>query len=112
MAEGKLTVDFPWEVEGGFQQGKMQSLKLTTDLGNAYGGHAVLTDGTLIAFLVDPFGNARFARLRPETDWAIEESRRGKWPPRIRSKLDQTWRDLMDAFAEANREICRLEETS
>lgn len=106
--ERLLQIDFPWEVEAGFQ-GPQQTLTITTDLGKAYACHAPLEDGTLIAFLVDPLGNARFMRMRPETDWAIEESRKGKFPAAIRPKLDEVWKVLMDLFAQANREVRDLE---
>lgn len=104
----KLEIEFPWEVEAGFQ-GPQQTITITTDLGKAYACHAPLEDGTLIAFMVDPLGNARFMRMRPETDWAIEESRKGKFPPAIRAKLDEVWKVLMDEFARANRECRELE---
>jgi|GEM_PF-3726551 len=108
MAEPKVAIDFPWPVEAGFE-GMGQWFKFPTDLGDAHGGHAPLQDGTLIAFLADPLGNACFARLRPETNWAIEERRKGKWPPAIKEPMDQAWRTLLDAFAAANRKMRALE---
>lgn len=102
MSESLMHIEFPWPQPEGVTESK--SYSFNTPLGKASLVTALLGDGTNIGALVDPEGNAKFFRLSPETNWALEEEGSGTWPFAISEAMEKVWSLMIDAAAEANRE--------
>jgi hypothetical protein len=102
MKQPLMHIQFPWAQPKGFIETKTYSFD--TALGKASLVTALLGDGTNMGALVDPEGHAKFFRLSPETDWAIEERGQGTWPVVIAEDMERVWALTIDAVAESNRE--------
>lgn len=68
-------------------------------------GGVLLEDGQNTRWVAWPEG-ARFAAIRPENDWALEEHFEGEPPEHLRIGVDWAWRVIVNAMIEANR-VCR-----
>lgn len=102
MSEPLMHIEFPWPQPEGVEDTKTYTFD--TALGKACLLTALLGDGTNIGALVDPEGNAKFFRLSPETDWAVQEEGSGSWPFAINQTMEKIWSLTISAVVESNRE--------
>lgn len=94
---------FPWPVPETFAA-RPAPMSKETVAGRAALFTDVLVDQSVAICLMYP-GGARFARISPETSWALEERREGTTPPEIADEMDSVWRETIDVFAARNREL-------
>lgn len=88
-------VDFPWTVDAELIVTKAYTRD--TPLGRAAALVAAFEDCTVLAAIAYP-GGARFARISPETDWAIEERIDGETAPEIAEEMDEVWQGIVNWF--------------
>jgi len=95
---------FPWRIPDGVETEVSESLVKQLPAGKFVLFIDALSDGSLAMCLTGPHG-ARFARISPETNWALEERVDGHTPPEVAAEIDQTWRDSVALFAARNKEL-------
>ena len=93
----------PWPIPGDTAQSFAPMVK-ETPLGKAAIFADTFEDASVIVAMMHP-GGARFMRISPETDWALEERKEGETPPEIAADLDYAWSSTIQQFAERNREL-------
>jgi hypothetical protein len=95
-------IEWPWPVSGTVHVA--QSLSKDTPVGEMVLHSFIFGDAGYGAVLLHPQG-ARFMRISPETDWALEERKEGTTPPEIAADIDFAWRHHVDTFAAGNKEL-------
>ncbi len=95
-------IAWPWPVSGTVHV--QQSLTKNTSLGDAVLHSFTFDDAGYGGVLLHPQG-ARFMRISPETDWALEERKEGTTPPEIAEDIEEAWRFHVALFAARNKEL-------
>ncbi len=101
-ALGRETL-FPWSIPDG-RVITVDPMVKETPAGKAVLFTDVLPDEGVAIALTYP-GGARFARISPETGWALEERKEGTTPPAIAEEMDSAWRETLTLFAARNKEL-------
>jgi hypothetical protein len=101
-AEDRETL-FPWSVPDCRLESFDPMVKVTA------AGKCVLfidtfEDCTLAICLTYP-GGARFARVSPDTNWALEERVEASPPEPIAREMDEVWRETLGLFAARIKEL-------
>lgn len=96
-------VKFPWPVAEG-PSPQIDPMVKETGAGRCVLWTNCLADDALVLALTYP-GGARFARISPETNWALEERKEGATPPEIAAEMDEVWRDTLALFAARTKEL-------
>lgn len=100
----EIRVEFPWTIDGDEDLLVSKTYLFATELGEASILFALFSDGTNLVALIAPNGAARFARVAPQTNWALEERRTdAEMPPEILAAVDKEWRYIIDLMAEEIR---------
>jgi hypothetical protein len=99
-AAGRETL-FPWPVPDGPITTHDPLVKQTA-AGKAVLFSDELADDTLALALTFP-GGVRFARISPDTDWALEERWEGEMPDAIRADLEDVWQTTITLVAAENK---------
>ena len=102
-AAGRDTL-FPWPIPDEGTVVANDPMVKQTAAGKAVLFTDFLPDSGLAVGLTHP-GGARFARISPETGWALEERVEGTTPAEIVEEMDEVWRDTVALFAARNKEL-------
>lgn len=74
-------------------------------------GAMLLPSGQVIRWVAWA-GGARFATVRPENDWAIEEHLDADPPEHLKTGVEWAWAMVVGAMVEANKLARRVEEAA
>ncbi len=88
---------YPWPVED--QAFELENLSKQTEAGPLWLWAATFPDASLASTVIFP-GGARFLRVSPTTNWALEERREGEPHPAIVGELDSAWSTIVSFLAE------------